>query len=121
MIDLWRQRSEYYPSDLSFMDRFLSDALTSGDPAEGHRAVGAYVMERAAPKVSCPVMIVEHSEDPFASQHTDKLHAAFPGAYLERIPNGHIPLEATASEFARIVRPWAQQQFQLITQKEGVS
>lgn len=121
VIDLWRQRSNYYPADVSFMDRFLLDALACNDPAEGHQAVGAYAMERSAPAISCPVLIVEHSQDPFASKHTKKLLEAFPDASLERISNGQIPLEASATDFARIVHPWAQEQFQTTANQEGVS
>lgn len=121
LVELWRQRSKYYPEDLEFMDRFIADAMASDEPAEGHRAVGSYAMEEAAPRVSCPILLVEHSQDPFASRHTERLRQAFPSATLKRIPNGRIPLEATAEKFAQIVGPWARQHFQTETQREGVT
>ena len=121
LVELWRQRSKYYPENLEYMDRFIADAMTCADPVEGHGAVGVYAMEKAAPRVSCPILLVEHSQDPFASQHTGRLREAFPSAVLEQIPSGRIPLEATAEKFAQIVGPWARQHFQTETQREGVT
>lgn len=121
LVELWKQRSKYYPEDVALMDRFIADAMVCADPGEGHRAVGSYAMEQTVPRISCPVLLVEHSQDPFASRHTDNLLDAFSSAVLERIPNGRIPLEATAEQFAQIVRPWARQHSQTKTQREGVT
>lgn len=121
LVEFWQQRSKYYPEDFQFMDRFIADAMACADPAEGHDAVGSYEMEKSAPRVACPILLVEHAQDPFACRHTKRLLQAFPSAELERIPNGRIPLEATAEQFAQIVQPWARQHFQTKTQREGVA
>ncbi|MFN3211713.1 MAG: alpha/beta fold hydrolase [Henriciella sp.] len=121
LVELWRQRSEYYPEQVEFMDRFIADAMACANPAEGHIAVGRYEMEKTAPLISCPILLVEHSQDPFACRHSEHLREAFPDADVERIPSGRIPLEATADQFAQIVRAWARQHFQTTTQREGVT
>ena len=121
LLDLWQQRSDYYPAGPEFLDRFLADALAATSPTEGHLAVGRYEMEASTPQIKCPVLIVEHSLDPFASKHTGRLQNAFPEASVSRIPEGRVPLAATARQFADLVRTWAHKQFQTLTKPEGVS
>lgn len=106
LTQLWNQRRPYYPAGTEFMDRFICDALKARSPDEGHRAVGKYDMETPAKKIECPVLIVEHAKDPFASKHTQSLIQAFPQATLHSIAEGHVPLEATAPEFAAIIERW---------------
>ena len=105
-MDYWRQRSPYYPEQTDFMNRFISDALKTANPAAGHLAVGQYQMEKRASKITCPVLIIEHMNDPFAVKHTPHLKTAFPQAAVEQIPNGHVALEVTATEFATLLREW---------------
>ena len=57
-------------------------------------------MENAANRVRCPVTLVEHSADPFASPHTAVLQLHMNASRVEVIQNGRVPLEATASAFA---------------------
>lgn len=106
LIELWRQRAPYYPDDVDYMNRFVMDALKAQDAAAGHHAVGRYHMEAAVPKIQCPVLLVEHSKDPFASKHTADLKAAFPNASFEQILDGHVALEVGASEFSTILGKW---------------
>jgi len=106
LMDFWRQRSPYYPDEVDYMNRFVADALKAVNPAEGHLAVGQYKMELAVPKVTCPVLLVEHMKDPFAIKHTPHLRADFPHAALEQVSNGQVALEVTASKFATILSNW---------------
>ncbi|MEM9038082.1 MAG: alpha/beta hydrolase [Actinomycetota bacterium] len=102
---LWAQRAPFYGGRTDLLDRFIVDALRATDPAEGHLAVGAYEMEQTIGQIRCAVTVVEHGEDPFASVHTEELVARLPGAVsVERIPDGLIPLEATAPAFAEVLR-----------------
>lgn len=103
---LWRMRQPYYPRSHTHLERFMADALKARDPAEGHRAVGGYPMERRAPGVGCPVLIVEHAKDPFAARHTKEMARAFPDAPQRRIENGRVALDLSAQEFAAAVGDW---------------
>ena len=102
----WAQRAPYYPDNPVYLDRFLKDALSARDASEGHHAVSAYEMEKKAPAVSVPTLIVEHSSDPFAKKHTDEIQSAFPLAETQKIEEGGVPLEVTANAFAAIVAAW---------------
>ena len=104
--ELRRQRAPYYPLDGGYLDRFVCDALKTIDPSIGHRAISMYEMEYAAPRIRCPVLLVEHQRDPFARDHVDKLIQAFPHAQVERIVEGMVPLEPTAGQFASILGDW---------------
>lgn len=106
LADLWAQRSPYYPEHVQFMDRFMTSALQADGPEQGHHAVGRYEMEHRAPGIRCATLIVEHGSDPFATRHTAALQSALPQATFERIPDGGVPLEATADKFAPILRDW---------------
>ena len=106
LIDLWQQRQPYYPPSGNFMHRFMRDAIRCENPVDGHLAVGRYEMEKSVPKINCPVLIIEHSDDPFASAHTSSICAAFPNANFKTIPDGKVPLEVTADQFSKIVKDW---------------
>ena len=101
LLDLWAQRAPFYSNDTGLLDRFLSDAMRCEDPATGHHAVSRYLMEQAVTRVICPVTIIEHSSDPFASKHTADLQRAFGSAPVLVIPDGGVALEATAHQFSR--------------------
>lgn len=100
---LWEQRAPFYSGRTDHLTRFVRDALRAGDPTEGHRAVGRYTMAEAAALVRCPVTIVEHSGDPFASVHTATLAERLHADRVEVIADGRVPLEATAEAFARVL------------------
>ena len=103
LLALWEERASYYGGRTDHLQRFVRDALRAADPAEGHRAVGRYTMEEAAALVRCPVTVVEHSADPFARVHTATLAERLPGARVEVIAQGRVPLEATAADFAAVL------------------
>ncbi len=100
LLSLWEQRAPYYPAGFEHLDRFVADAMKTVDPSAGHHAVSNYHMEDAIGSVKCPVAIVEHSADPFASRHTDDLVRGFPDASVIRIDSGGVALEVTADEFS---------------------
>jgi len=106
LADLWRQRSAYYPDKTEYMNRFMADALKCSDPAQGHLAVGRYHMERAAPLIKCPVLIIDHMKDPFGVKYSPALQAAFPHATTVQIPDGVVALEVTARHFSENLGAW---------------
>ena len=103
LLDLWNQRALFYDGSTDHLTRFVRDALRTDDPAAGHRAVGRYRMEEAAGRVRCPVTVVEHSADPFASPHTATVRQRLNGRRVEVIENGRVPLEATSGAFASVL------------------
>lgn len=108
LLDLWSQRSEFYPENVEFMDRFICDALRSNDPADGHLAIGRYEMEARIGEINCPVLLIEHSKDPFASAYTEALKNHLPGSEVEYIEEGRVALEVTAKAFAQKVFAWVE-------------
>jgi len=100
---LWEQRSRHYPPGYALLDRYLIDALRARDSAEGHIAVGNYEMERRSPLVRCPVLVIEHAADPFATRHTAALAERFRPAAVVSIEGGAIALEHSAAQVARAV------------------
>ena len=106
LVDLWQQRQPYYPEGFKYLQRYISSALLQKDPSEGHQAVSRYKMEDSVNKVQCPVLIIEHQQDPFTVNHTAAIRRAFPNSELECIPEGGVALEATAKEFSHIVQKW---------------
>lgn len=103
LLALWGQRAPFYDGRTDQLTRFVRDALRAADPAEGHLAVGRYAMEQAAPRLRCPVTIVEHAEDPFARIHTRTLAERLDADQVEVIADGRVPLEATAADFAAVL------------------
>ena len=103
LLELWNQRAPFYDGSTDQLTRFVRDALRADDPAAGHHAVSRYRMERAIGRVRCPVIVVEHSADPFASPHTETLRQRLNGPRVEVIENGKVPLEATAGAFAGVL------------------
>ena len=110
LVDLWQQRRPYYPENIDYLSRFLASALAAENPEHGHKAVSQYKMELTAPEIKCPVLLVEHSKDPFAVKSTAQLKRAFPQAAIEQIADGMVPLEVTASKFAEILSSWVSRQ-----------
>ena len=100
LLELWNQRAPFYDGNTDQLTRLVRDALRADDPASGHRAVGRYRMEEAVERVRCPVTLVEHAADPFASPHTPMLRQRFTAAQVAVIAGGKVPLEATATAFA---------------------
>lgn len=103
LLALWDQRAPFYSGNTNHLSRFVRDALSTMSPIEGHRAVGRFKMEEAAELVRCPVTVVEHSADPFARVHTETLARRLHASKVEVIEDGNVPLEATATAFARVL------------------
>ena len=110
LLHLWNMRRPFYPGSHEYLSRFMRDALAARDPAEGHLAVGRYEMEKRVSKVRCPVLLVEHKKDPFATKHTAHMVKAFPQAKLACIDNGHVALEFEARAFADVIHSWVADQ-----------
>ncbi|HWX63624.1 alpha/beta hydrolase [Bradyrhizobium sp.] len=93
LLELWRMRQPYYPAgDAELLERFMIDALKAGRlAAEGHRAVGRYVMETRLPLVTCPTLVIAPTADPHAHPVAGKVTAAIAGAELVEIPGGMVP------------------------------
>lgn len=106
LLELWRQRQPFYPADRpDLLDRFVRDALAPGlDPAEGHRAVDRYEMERRIRDVDAPVLLLAPTHDPFAEQHLATVVEALshvPVLRLGRLEGAQIPaMEACADQVA---------------------
>lgn len=91
---LWGRRAPYYPADRpDLMSRFVRDALAAGDGAvEGHLACHRYPVEQRSPLVTCPVLCIGASADPFAFPNTERVAAGFADARTAVIEGGMIPL-----------------------------
>ncbi|MFW6033548.1 MAG: alpha/beta fold hydrolase [bacterium] len=106
LVELWRRRQDFYPPDRpDLLSRFVRDALTLGPDAErGHEAVSAYRMEERVGRISCPVLCLGASADPFAFPDLERLAAQLPAAETAVIDGGMIPLmEQRAAEVAELV------------------
>lgn len=104
LTELWQRRQGFYPPGRpELLTRFVTDALRVVDPEAGHQAVGSYEMERRLPLVTARPVIVVHADDPHASPDAEPLAAALGGCQQVVIEGGMVPLEHTATEFARVV------------------
>ena len=107
---LWARRAPYYPAGRpDLMNRFVRDALAAGDAAvAGHRACHRYPVEERSPRVSCPVLCVGASADPFAFPSTGRVAAGFENARTEVIEGGTIPLmESRPDDAAALIARFA--------------
>jgi pimeloyl-ACP methyl ester carboxylesterase len=93
VLELWRLRAPFYPSERELLERYLVDCLKAGDlAAEGHRVVARYPSEERVPLLACPVLLIGASGDPYAYPSLPALQAAIPHAAVEVIEGGMIPL-----------------------------
>jgi pimeloyl-ACP methyl ester carboxylesterase len=93
LVELWQQRAGFYPKDVALLERFIIDCLRAGDlAAEGHRVVARYPLEQRLPLVSCPVLLVAPTADPYAFPAVPGLDAAVPHASVTVIEGGMVPL-----------------------------
>jgi pimeloyl-ACP methyl ester carboxylesterase len=108
----WGQRAPHYPEPVApLLDRLVRDALAPGvDPREGHLACRRYAMERRAPLVRAPALVLTGDADPFALPALDPLADALTGAASVTravIADGTLALmERHADEVAAEVRPF---------------
>lgn len=104
LIELWNQRRGFYPPGHALLDRYMIDVLRARDGTEGHQAVGRYEMERAATSVNCPVLVIEHDDDPFSRRHAAEVAQQFQATAFVSITHGAIPLEHSAASVAEAMR-----------------
>lgn len=107
---LWGARLPHYPADRpDLLTRFVRDALAAGDGAvAGHRACHRYPVEERAPLVTCPVLCVGASADPFAFPSLKRAAAGFADARTAVIDGGTIPLmEHRPDDAARLIAEFA--------------
>lgn len=110
LTDLWRQRRPYYPeARTDLLDRFIRDALAPGlDPAEGHRACGRYEMEKRIYDVTCPVLVLTPTDDPFAAPSLPDVLAGLSRASkveVGTLEGGQIPaMEQCADQVSAHIR-----------------
>lgn len=91
---LWQRRAPFYPPDEpDLLERFVIDALRSGERAEeGHRAVGRYRMEDTIGLVSQPVLLIGAARDPYAFPELEVMQRMIPWATSAVIEDGMVPL-----------------------------
>jgi pimeloyl-ACP methyl ester carboxylesterase len=94
LTELWRRRQGFYPPDRpDILARFVRDALVLGDDAEaGHEAVGRYRMEDRIGLVSCPVLCIGASADPYAYPELIPLSSGLDQTELAVVEGGMVPL-----------------------------
>lgn len=94
LVRLWAARQPFYPKQgAALLERFIIDALKAGPlAAEGHRVVNRYRMEERLPRITCPTLVIDATDDPHAHPSAALVAAAIPGARLTRIEGGMVPL-----------------------------
>lgn len=93
LLELWRLRAPFYPSETGLLERYLVDCLKAGDlAAEGHRVVARYPSEERVLLIACPVLLIGATADPYAYSSLPRLQAAIPHAAVAMIEGGMIPL-----------------------------
>ena len=105
LVELWEGRRPFYPVDRpDLLERFVADALRARDPAEGHRAVGAYRMEERIGAVVCPTLCIGASADPFAFPDLEPLASHIPGSVTAVVEGGTVALvEERYGELASLI------------------
>lgn len=94
LLELWRTRAAFYPEgDIDLLQRYLVDALKAGPrAAEGHRVVARYDIVGAVSRLTCPVLLIGATADPFAYPALARLQTALPHAETTEIEGGMVPL-----------------------------
>lgn len=106
LSDLWRGRAAFYPAGRpDILNRFVADALRVADPQVGHQAVARYEMETRLPRIGAKVLVIGHDADPHAFPAMRPLAQAL-GAETATVAGGMVPLELTASAFAKTLVAW---------------
>ncbi len=97
LTELWRRRQAFYPQGRpDLLQRFVTDALRVGGRAEeGHRAVNRYDAPARVEQLrreGLPVLVLAGTDDPFAYPMLPRWRDALPGAELDEIATGMVPL-----------------------------
>jgi pimeloyl-ACP methyl ester carboxylesterase len=106
VAELWRTRAGFYPERrVDLLEAFLIDALKAGPrAAEGHRVVARYDMRAAVSRLSCPVLLLGATHDPYAYPALEAMRTALPEARVEVIEGGMVPLpDQLPEQFAAAV------------------
>jgi pimeloyl-ACP methyl ester carboxylesterase len=106
LVELWQMRAEFYPEgNIDLLERFILDALKAGPrAAEGHRVVARYDMQSAVARLTCPVLLVAATADPFAYPALARMREALPDANVAEIREGTVALpDQLPNEFAAAV------------------
>ncbi|TCO61128.1 alpha/beta fold hydrolase [Actinocrispum wychmicini] len=107
LAELWERRRSFYPEGRpDLLTRFVRDALRlQADELEaGHEAVGRYRMEQRLPLVTCPVLCLGASADPYAFPELEPLARHLAHATITVVEGGMVPLmEERASDVAAAV------------------
>lgn len=107
LVEMWGRRQRLYPVDRpDLLGRFIRDALAleAADLEKGHEAVAQYVMEDRIGAVTCPVLCIGASADPYGFPELEKLRVALPNAEVAVIEGGMVPLmEGHANEAAQLI------------------
>jgi pimeloyl-ACP methyl ester carboxylesterase len=100
--ELWQGRQEFYPEGRDdLLGAFVLDALKAGPRAAGgHGAVARYEMEHRLPLVRAETLLIGAPGD-LVYPDLRRLAAALPGARVEEIDGGMVPLpDQLPEEFA---------------------
>jgi pimeloyl-ACP methyl ester carboxylesterase len=106
LLELWRTRAAFYPEgNIDLLERYIVDALKAGPlAAEGHRVVARYDIQAAASRIRCPVLLIGATADPYSYPVLARLRDALPGAHVEEIEGGMVPLpDQLPEQFATAV------------------
>jgi pimeloyl-ACP methyl ester carboxylesterase len=107
LAELWARRQPFYPADdIDLLQRFMIDALRSGEmAAEGHRVVNRYRMEDRLGHIRCPTLVIAPTGDPHVHPVAPKVAGAIEGSILRELSGGMVPLPDQMPEaFAGLVR-----------------
>jgi pimeloyl-ACP methyl ester carboxylesterase len=107
LTELWARRQPFYPAgDTDLLQRFIIDALRSGEmAAEGHRVVNRYRMEDRLGHIRCPTLVIAPTGDPHVHPVAPKVAGAIEGSILRELSGGMVPLPDQMPEaFAGLVR-----------------
>ncbi|KJC56136.1 alpha/beta hydrolase [Bradyrhizobium sp. LTSPM299] len=107
LTELWARRQPFYPAgDTDLLQRFIIDALRSGEmAAEGHRVVNRYRMEDRLGLIRCPTLVIAPTGDPHAHPVAPKVAGAIGDSTLRELSGGMVPLPDQMPEaFAGLVR-----------------
>lgn len=107
LAELWERRRAFYPADRpDLLTRFVRDALQldTEELEAGHQAVSRYRMEERLPLVSCPVLCLGATADPYAFPQLEPLAKHLANASIAVVEGGMVPLmEQRADEVAAAV------------------
>ncbi|WP_426434652.1 alpha/beta fold hydrolase [Bradyrhizobium genosp. P] len=106
LTELWARRQPFYPvGDTDLLQRFIIDALRSGEmAAEGHRVVNRYRMEDRLGHILCPTLVIAPTGDPHVHPMAPKVAGAIDGSILRELSGGMVPLPDQMPEaFAGLV------------------